>query len=208
MNSTDNLAETMRVLRNTAAELNGQMRKANDLARQARSAAASCVGGNCSTGPQREDAGRRSSAAGTSLFSASAVRAAISGDWRAALSSMLGSLSRNIAGQLGQAVGGGLGGSLISSLVGGGLSVLLGRLFRKRQQVTVDNTVRAEVLNFPRITSLDLASNPASRLFSGRAVSRGPAFSVEVSYRGGAEELVSAKVASRLAQLNFLQGVK
>ena len=58
-----------------------------------------------------------------------------------------------------------------------------------------------------RFASLDFAANPASRLFGGRAVARGPAFKVEIAYRDGAEDRVSARVASRLADLNSFQGV-
>ena len=136
-----------------------------------------------------------------------AMRAALSGDFTRALQSMLQSIVRSIAGSVGRAAGGGVGGSLVSTLVGTGLSLLLGKLFHKRQAVQVENTVRAEVLNFPRLSSLDFAANPASRLFGARAVGRGPAFAVEVSYRGGAEELVTAKVAQRLADLNLQQGI-
>ena len=68
--------------------------------------------------------------------------------------------------------------------------------------------IRAEVLNFPRLSSLDFAANPASRLFSGRAVPRGPAFVVEVSYRGGSDEIITAKVAQKLTELNMIEGVR
>jgi len=121
--------------------------------------------------------------------------------------SLLSTLTRSLAQAAGRAVGGGLGGSLLSTLVGGGLSLLFSRLFRRRQTVKVDNVVRAEVLNFPRVSSLDFATNPASRLFGGRAVPRGPAFTVEVDYKHGAEDVVAAKVAAKLADLNALQGV-
>ena len=138
---------------------------------------------------------------------ASTLARTLSGDLRRMLRSMLTSVARAVAGAAGRAVGGGLGGSLVSTLVGGGLSLLIGRLFRRRQRVRVDNVVRAEVLNFPRLSSLDLATNPASRLFGSRAMPRGPAFTVEVDYTQGAEDLVTAKVAAKLADLNVMQGV-
>lgn len=121
--------------------------------------------------------------------------------------SIASSVARSFAGLAGRAAGGGLAGGLLSSIVGGGLSLLVGRLFPRRQRVQVDNTVRAEVLNFPRFSSLDFAANPASRLFGGRAVARGAAFKVEIAYRDGAEDIISAKVASRLSDLNSFQGV-
>jgi hypothetical protein len=135
------------------------------------------------------------------------MKAALGGDFQRALQSLLGSLARSIAGGIGKAVGGGLGGSLISTLVGTGLSLLIGKLFHKRQSVQVENTVKSEVLNFPRLLGLDFATNPASRLFGERSAARGPAFTVEVNYKGGAEDIVTAKVASRLADLNLQHGV-
>lgn len=137
----------------------------------------------------------------------SALRSGLSGSFSSALRSMLGTFTRSITSALSKSMGGGLGGSLLSSLVGGGLSMLMGKLFRKRQLVKVDNTVRTEVLNFPRLSGLDLAVNPASRLFGGRARARGPAFSVSVEYKGGAEDIVAAKVATKLSEINFNEGV-
>jgi hypothetical protein len=165
--------------------------------------ATSCSGGSC-TGT---DGATGTLARGLSTALAGAVRGALAGDLRRVLNSVLASVARSFASSIGSSAGGGLGGSLLSAVVGGGLSVLIGKLFPKRQRVQVDNTVRAEVLNFPRLASLDFAANPASRLFGGRAVARGPAFTVEVSYRDGAEDVVAAKVASKLADLNSLQGV-
>jgi hypothetical protein len=170
-------------------------------------------GGGGGTGGADGGGGAAGPSAGGSFGSAltsglgAAMRAALSGDFTRALQSMLQSIVRSIASSVGRAAGGGVGGSLVSTLVGTGLSLLLGKLFHKRQAVQVENTVRAEVLNFPRLSSLDFAANPASRLFGARAVARGPAFAVEVSYRGGAEELVTAKVAQRLADLNLQQGI-
>ena len=98
-------------------------------------------------------------------------------------------------------------GGLLGSLVSGGLGMLIGKLFQKKQRVSVAGTVRTEVLNFPRLSNLNLATNPASRLLGGRAAVRGPAFTVTVDYRDGAEDVVSAKVATKLSELNAMQGM-
>ena len=137
----------------------------------------------------------------------SALRSGMAGGLRSALRPLLSTFMRSITSALRKSVGGRLGGGLLSSLVGGGLSMLLGKLFKKRQVVKVDNTVRTEVLNFPRLSGLDLAVNPASRLFGGRALARGPAFTVSVEYKGGAEDIVAAKVAAKLSEINFNEGV-
>jgi hypothetical protein len=143
---------------------------------------------------------------------ASAIRAGMSGDIRQALQSTLQTTLRSLVSGIAQSVargaGGGLGGSLLGSLVGGGLGLLAGKLFQRREKVQVDNVVRAEVLNFPRLTSLDFAANPASRLFGARAMARGPAFAVEVNYRNGAEDVVVAKVAQKLLDINSLHGMQ
>jgi hypothetical protein len=203
------LSESMRRLRATADELAAQMRKVSEAGQRSRTAAAACIGGACGAASTSTNSSSPQRSAGSApVIPAAAVRAAFSGDWRGALQGVMSSLIRNLTAQISRSMGGGLGSSLLTPLIGGGLSMLLGRLFRKKQQVVVDNTVKAEVLNFPRLSSLDFASNPASRLFSGRAVPRGPAFVVQVDYRGGAEDLVSAKVAARLADINFHQGIK
>jgi hypothetical protein len=183
-------------------------------------APSACPGGVCPAGGS--GAGTESPATGSSSGSAgglsglgsalssglgTAMKAALSGDFQRALQSLLSSLTRSIAGGIGKAVGGGLGGSLAGALVGTGLSLLIGKLFHKRQSVQVENTVRSEVLNFPSLLGLDFAANPASRLFGERAVARGPAFTVEVNYKGGAEDIVTAKVASRLMDLNLQHGI-
>ena len=85
--------------------------------------------------------------------------------------------------------------------------LLADRLLRKRQPVQVANEVQARVVNFPSVTDLGFALNPASRLFGGRAVPRGPAFTVELDYRSGAEDVISARVASRLLEENAAQGL-
>ena len=60
------------------------------------------------------------------------------------------------------------------------------------------------------------AASPASRdappgedwrEVADRALARGAAFKVEIAYRDGAEDVVSATVASRLSDLNSFQGV-
>ncbi len=182
--------------------------------------AAGCPGGICPAGAGGAAAGTTGAVAGASSGASlsglpaaltsglgAALKSVIAGDFTRALQSMLSSVVRSIAGSIGRGAGGGLGGSLVSTIIGTGLSLILGKLLRKRQSVQVENTVKSEVLNFPRLLSLDYASNPASRLFGSRAVARGPAFYVEVRYRDGAEDIVAAKVASRLADMNLQQGL-
>lgn len=178
-------------------------------------AASGCPGGVCPAGSAA--AGNPGGSAGVAAVPGwgatlssslgTAIKSAVTGDLARALQSMLSSVVRSIAGAIGRSAGGGIGGGLVATLVGTGLSLLLGKLFRRRQSVQVENTVRSEVLNFPRLLSLDFASNPASRLFGSRAVARGPAFYVEVRYRDGAEDIVSAKIASHLADMNLQQGL-
>jgi len=218
------LADELRQVRQAALELTrGLSRAYRGAVPQAARTASACPGGVCQP-PGTAQAGAPGGGAsaggamstggvGVSLGSAlsgglsRAVSQAVGGDFTAALRTMLSSVVRMFAQTAGRAMGGGIGGSLVSALIGGGLSALLSGLFRRRQRVQVDNTVRSEVLNFPRLSSLDLAANPASRLFGGRAVPRGAGFTVEVSYRGGAEDVVAAKVATKLAELNLNQGV-
>ena len=126
---------------------------------------------------------------------------------RQVLQSTLGYLARNLGRLAGRSVGGGLFGGVLSSLLGGGLSALFGGLFRRKRTVKVENIVQTEVLNFPSLSELSYAVNPASRLFGGRAVGRGPALTVELSYRDGVEDLVAAKVTQRLRELNNIEGV-
>jgi len=217
------LADELRQVRQAALELTRGLSSAyRSVTPQAPRTASACPGGVCqpptsgqagAAGGGASTGGASSGGVGVSLGSAlsgglsRAMAQAIGGDFTAALRTMLSSVVRMFAQTAGRAAGGGIGGSLVSTLIGGGLSALLSGLFRRRQRVQVDNTVQAEVLNFPRLTSLDLAANPASRLFGGRAVPRGAGFTVEVSYRGGAEDVVAAKVATKLAELNLNQGV-
>lgn len=168
-------------------------------------AASDCSGGRCTAGGSKAGSGALSRGISSGL--AAAVRNGITGDLSKTLRSLVSSIARSFASSVGRSAGGGLGGSLLSTVVGGGLSLLAGKLFPKRQRVQVDNTVRTEVLNFPRFSSLDFAANPASRLFGARAVARGAGFTVEVAYRDGAEDVVAAKVASKLSDLNSFQGV-
>jgi len=121
------------------------------------------------------------------------------------LRGMLGQLTRGLTGSLSRSLGG--GGGLLGGLLGTGLGLLTQHLFRQRQAVRVDNEVQARIVNFPSVTDLGFALNPASRLFGGRATARGPAFTVQVDYRGGAEDIVTAKVASRLLEDNAAAGL-
>ena len=170
---------------------------------------AACSGGSCAgqaAAPWQTAHGAGNSSQISSLLGRE-LGNALSGSMRQSLQSVLQSFARLLGSQLSRSIGG-LGGGLLGGIVTGGLSALLGGLFRKKQRVQVDNTIRAEVLNFPRLSSLDFAANPASRLFSGRAVPRGPAFVVEVSYRGGSDEIITAKVAQKLTELNMIEGVR
>ena len=212
------VAEGLRQVRATTAQLTVALKKSRQDARAAGLRSPSAAeqtadtrgGAGCA---ERSKSGGSSGAGdvlakGISGGLSSAIRYSLRNDFTSALRSMLASVSRSIGAAVGRSAGGGLGGGILSSLVGGGLSLLLGRLFRQKQRVQVDNTVRAEVLNFPRWSSLDFAANPASRLFGARAVPRGPAFSVSVEYRDGAEDIVTAKVASKLAEENFNGGLR
>jgi hypothetical protein len=140
-----------------------------------------------------------------------AFSSAASGNFNAgdALRQGLASMLRSSISALTRGIGGGAGGGLLGGLLGSGLSLLAGgllsKLFRKRQELEPRRL--DELLNFPRLNSLDYASNPASRLFGGRAVARGPAFSVEINYRNGAEDVVAAKVAHKLLDINAMRGV-
>jgi hypothetical protein len=209
------VADGLKQLRTGTARLTAELQQARRDARAAvlrggpaqRQASAACSGGSCSTQSAAGSSVGDILAKGISGGLSSAIRNAVRNDFSAALRSMLSSVSRSIASAAGRGAGGGLGGSFLSSLVGGGLSLLVGKLFKQKQRVQVDNTVRAEVLNFPRYTNLDFAANPASRLFGARAIPRGPAFTVEVDYRGGAEDVVTAKVAAKLAEENFNGGL-
>lgn len=210
----EQLGGELAAARRAVSELSVQLRKLQRASRETRSrAVAACSGGTCADGALQGSTApdgkalSRELATTVSRSLASATRQALSGDLARVLRGALSSLARGIGGLAGQRSGGGLLGGLLGNLVGGGLSLLLGKLFRRRQTVRVENTVQTEVLNFPRASNLTLAANPASRLFGGRAVARGPAFTVTVDYRQGAEDVVAAKVAGKLADLNSLQGV-
>jgi hypothetical protein len=123
------------------------------------------------------------------------------GDTRAAGRGFAQSLIRGLTGQLTRGIGGGAFGGVLGGLFGVGLSLLAGRLLGGGRQ-TLEASPIAALTHFPRLASLDHASNPASRLFGGRATARGPAFRVEVSYRDGAGDIVAAKVATKLGEVN------
>lgn len=229
---TPALTASLRSIAQAARELSAgvsAVRQAGLLTRQRRTSA-NCSDGSCSvsgsSGGGSGGGGAGGGSGGSGLFAAplaafgnAILRSSLSSmgggsfdlggalrqSLASSLRSMIGGLSRSLTG----ALGGGAGGSLLGGLFGAGLSALagglLGRLFHKRQ--AVEPRALDELLNFPQLSSLDFASNPASRLFGGRAVARGPAFSVEVNYRGGAEDLVTAKVASKLLDLNSMRGI-
>jgi len=214
MKANDNLqalAQGLKEARAATAELTKQMaRLGRDRLELRRRIANACVGGNCTETTTGQ--GTATSSAGAALSNSltrslsSAVRS-IGSDFKRVLRNALSGLARSLGNLLGRQLGGGgLFSGVLSNLFGGGLSLLAGRLFKRRQRVEVTNTVRTEVLNFPAATNLTLAANPASRLFGGRAVPRGPAFTVSVDYKNGTEDLITAKVAQRLSDLNSLQG--
>jgi hypothetical protein len=123
------------------------------------------------------------------------------------LGTLISKLTSSLTGSISRSLGGGLGGGLLSGIIGAGIGALTQRLFRRNQPVRVDNEIQARIVNFPSVTDLGFALNPASRLFGGRAVARGPAFTVEVQYREGAEDMVTARVASKLLEDNAAAGL-
>lgn len=209
------LAEGLKAARAATADLTRQLRNVRRAEKSAlRKVTQVCTGGQCGAVPAAAPSGRagggesvRQLVTGFSRGLAANMRTAISGEFTRMLRGVFSSLARSIGGLVGRNAGGGLFGGLLGGLIGGGLNLLAGRLFRRKQRVVVDNTVQTEVLNFPEATNLTLAANPASRLFGGRAVVRGPSFTVSIDYRSGAEDLVTAKVAQKLSDLNSMQGV-
>lgn len=125
---------------------------------------------------------------------------------RSSLTGLLKKLTSSITGSISRSIGGS-GGGILGGLLGAGIGILADRLLKQRQPVQVANEVQARVVNFPSVTDLGFALNPASRLFGGRAVPRGPAFTVELDYRNGAEDVITARVASRLLEENASQGL-
>jgi len=209
------LAEGLKAARAATFELTRQLRKIQRAEKSTLTKVTQvCAGGRCGPVPLsggsdqsglRTSSGQLGSGMASTLFAG--LRNAITGDFRRVLQSVFSNLVRSIGNLVSRSTGGGLFGGLLGGLVGGGLNLLAGRLFRRKQRVVVDNTVQTEVLNFPQATNLTLAANPASRLFGGRAVVRGPSFTVSIDYRNGAEDIVAAKVAQKLSDLNSMQGV-
>lgn len=208
------LAEGLKATRKATTELTATLRKIQRAEKAAlRKATLACTGGQCgaetpaSAGAKPGEALAGKSASGLARNLAGSLSSTLSGDFSRVLRNVFSNLARSIGSMISRSLGGGLFGGTLGGLISGGLSLLAGRLFRKKQRVVVDNTVQTEVLNFPAATNLTLAANPASRLFGGRAVVRGPAFNVSIDYRNGAEDLVTAKVAQKLADINAMQGV-
>jgi hypothetical protein len=208
------LASGIRAARTATAELTRQLRKTQRAEKAIlRKVALACPGGQCtradstSRGQASAEISVNRAAAGVTRSLASSARSLLSREFARVFRNLFSSLSRSIGNLVSRSTGGGLLGGLLGGLVGGGLNLLAGRLFRRKQRVVVDNTVQTEVLNFPEATNLTLAANPASRLFGGRAVVRGPSFTVNIDYRNGAEDVVAAKVAHKLLDLNSMQGV-
>lgn len=209
------LAEGLKAARAATSDLTRQLRKIQRAEKSALSKATQvCAGGRCgpaavTTADNRaglaEPSGQMQ--AGVTQSLAAGVHNAFTGEFKRVLQGVFSNLARSIGNLVSRSAGGGLFGGLLGGLIGGGLNLLAGRLFRRKQRVVVDNTVQTEVLNFPEATNLTLAANPASRLFGGRAVVRGPSFTVSIDYRNGAEDIVAAKVAQKLSDLNSMQGV-
>jgi hypothetical protein len=208
------LSRDLRTVGQAASSLTTQLRQLTNAGRGLSRSASACSDGSCSaSGGGASSASNAGGLASTGANLGATFTRALSGSFssvtnalQSAVRSTLLGLTRTLASTVARASGGGIFGGLLGSLVGGGLSAIVGGLFQRKHTVRVDNTVRAEVLNFPRLASLDFAVNPASRLLAGRASPRGPAFTVEVDYRHGAEDVVAAKVAGRLRDLNLLQG--
>ncbi|MEZ5336858.1 MAG: hypothetical protein R3F46_01210 [bacterium] len=140
--------------------------------------------------------------------SSRALAAPFIAELQKSLQGLLSKLVSSLSGSLSRALGGGSGGGgILGGLLGAGVGLLADRLFRRRQPVQVANEVQARVVNFPSVTDLGFALNPASRLFGGRAVARGPAFTVELDYRSGAEDVIAARVTSRLLEENAAEGL-
>jgi len=206
---TKKLSGNLKAARSATLELTGQLRRVGKLMSTARQRVAlACTGGSCqpqeATGLRNGVTGGASLSLGRNL--ADGVSKTLGESVRGALRSLVKGLGKSLAGNLKQSAGGGLFGGLVGGLVGGGLDLLAGKLFPKRQKVEVENTVQANIMNFPRLSDLGFATNPASRLLGDRSVPRGPAFTVTVDYRNGAQDLIAAKVTSHLAQLNELHG--
>jgi len=210
------LSAGLKSARAATAELTRQLRRTQRAEKaMLRKAALACPGGQCFQSAASAGAGVRPGDDALSSKLATGAASALAGSASRALSTafsgvlrnLLSNLARSIGNTVSRSLGGGLFGGLLGGLLGGGLSLLAGRLFRHKQRVVVDNTVQTEVLNFPESTNLMLAANPASRLFGGRAVVRGPSFTVSIDYRNGAEDLVAARVAQKLSDLNSMQGV-
>jgi hypothetical protein len=210
------LSAGLKSARAATAELTRQLRRTQRAEKaMLRKATLACPGGQCFQSAALAGAAARGGDGAVSDKLAAGVARALAGRasrtmstaFTGVLRNPVSNLARSIGNSVSRSMGGGLFGGLLGGMLGGGLNLLAGRLFRQKQRVVVDNTVQTEVLNFPEATNLTLAANPASRLFGGRAMVRGPSFTVSIDYRHGAEDLVTAKVAQQLADLNSMQGV-
>ena len=112
------LAQSLKQVRSATAELTSQMRKLNRIGRSSsKKHAAACPGGVCAApGGGFGGAGRgagQGPAYSRSLqgLMSTAVRNALSGDFRRTLRSMLSSIVRGITTTAGRSAGGGLGGA-------------------------------------------------------------------------------------------------
>jgi hypothetical protein len=208
------LTEGLKSTRKATLELTTTLRKIQRAEKSAlRKTILACTGGQCHADPSSASEAKSPGGSANTLAGSitrtvtSSLKTALSGDFARVLRNLFSNLARSIGSMISRSLGGGPLGGILGGVISGGLSLLAGRLFRRKQRVVVDNTVQTEVLNFPAATNLTLAANPASRLFGGRAVVRGPAFAISIDYRNGAEDLVTAKVAQKLSDINAMQGV-
>ncbi len=210
------LTNGLRTVRTAAEDMTDQLRRFNrHLSDTRQRAVAACSGGVCTETPAAGTAAGGGSGGGSSIKLdtsslggdlLSGLTKSVSSGLQGVVQSLVSSLGDVISGSIRKQSGGGLFGGLLGNLVGGGLDLLVDRLFPDRGSVEVTNTVQARIMNFPGLSDLGLATNPASRLLGGRSIARGPAFTVTVDYRNGAQDVIAAKVAGELKQLNELHG--
>lgn len=118
-----------------------------------------------------------------------------------------------IAGAVGQWQGGdkiGAGGTILDMLFPqmGGIFSAVGGLFGafKKKKPEVIERIIEPVKIATESLSMFLGANPASMLYGGRGRVGGAAFQVNIGFTDGADEVLSAKVASRIYDWNTADG--
>lgn len=92
--------------------------------------------------------------------------------------------------------------------IGGALGGLVGALINRQGGKKLDiGKVEGVVRTFPANLSMMMYANPASALYSRRALGTGAAFAVKVDYAPGAEHMVRVKMNQGLGWDNYAQGV-